>query len=67
MPNIKDIRTQNDLMAALAVALEERDEEAFEDMAALIHDWLIDSETAQALAAVIEAAATAVCLLNDRN
>jgi hypothetical protein len=62
---IRNIRSQNDLMAAIAIAIEERQAEDLEDMNILIQDWMIDEESSQVLQALIEAAISAVLDLQD--
>ena len=57
---IRSIRTQNDLIAAIAIAIEEKQGDDLEDMSILISDWMIDEESSQVLHALIEAASAAV-------
>ena len=62
---IRNIRTQNDLIAAIATAIEERNAEDLEDMHTLIQDWMIDDESIQVLEDLIGTATNAAMDLKD--
>ena len=62
---IRNIRTQNDLIAAIATAIEWRNAEDLEDMHTLIQDWMIDDESIQVLEDLIGTATNAAMDLKD--
>jgi|TARA_B110000858_G_scaffold198528_1_gene266288 cell division ATPase FtsA len=62
---IRNIRTQNDLILAIATAIEERNAEDLEDMHTLIQDWMIDDESIQVLEDLIGTATNAAMDLKD--
>jgi hypothetical protein len=58
--SIQDIRTVNDYIVAVSIALSENSPDELLDLHDVIQDWMIDDETRFALETLFEAAQKAV-------